>query len=217
MNFLYFATSSFEPKQTPNLLSKSSISTSRTLMSSNSCVVAPSAHSTISPIAATSYRSLNFARAFSDETFEKTPPLLANMWYTSGTIPPEYRRVYLSAIQCFTRESYFSLSFTARRFPGAKTFLLGLSFTSPLLNSQSDLSFTRVTSKARSPLSSSRLLAGKAIINVVLGPYKDTTDATCSRPLRPSSPLPGQIPKIEPTEKLASMMLDPSSGSNPTE
>lgn len=40
---------------------------------------------------------------------------------------------------------------------------------------------------------------------------------TCSLPVRPSSLSPGQIPKIDPTEKLASMMEEPSRGSNPTE
>ena len=42
-------------------------------------------------------------------------------------------------------------------------------------------------------------------------------EATCSRPVRPIKSGPDQIPKIDPTAKLASIMEEPSKGSKDTE
>lgn len=52
---------------------------------------------------------------------------------------------------------------------------------------------------------------------VVRGPYTAIPAAARSRPLTPTSRLPGHTPKMVPTAKLVSMMDDPSRGSNATE
>lgn len=59
-------------------------------------------------------------------------------------------------------------------------------------------------------------LGHKAITSTVLGPYTAYAAATCSLPLRPMRALPGQMPKMLPTAKLAPTMLLPSSGSKAT-
>eukprot|EP00593_Proboscia_inermis_P014451 CAMPEP_0171322502 /NCGR_PEP_ID=MMETSP0816-20121228/115004_1 /TAXON_ID=420281 /ORGANISM="Proboscia inermis, Strain CCAP1064/1" /LENGTH=136 /DNA_ID=CAMNT_0011821003 /DNA_START=1067 /DNA_END=1477 /DNA_ORIENTATION=+ len=65
------------------------------------------------------------------------------------------------------------------------------------------------------------LLLRASLVNpmhsVVRGPYTLTALTICSRPVRPKTLVPGQTPNIPPTLKLALIMEDPSSGSNPTE
>ena len=48
------------------------------------------------------------------------PHTLIKIWYTSGTSPPEYLRVYLLSIQYDTSALYSALSAVAFRLPGAK-------------------------------------------------------------------------------------------------
>ena len=52
---------------------------------------------------------------------------------------------------------------------------------------------------------------------VVRGPYTAIPAPARSRPLTPTSRLPGHTPKMVPTAKLVSMIDDPSRGSNATE
>ncbi len=57
---------------------------------------------------------------------------------------------------------------------------------------------------------------GMAHMRSVRGPYTLYAAATCSEPLLPMILLPGQMPKMLPTAKLAPTMLLPSSGSKAT-
>lgn len=61
------------------------------------------------------------------------------------------------------------------------------------------------------------LLDSRATVMVVRGPYTAIPAAASSRPVMPTSLLPGHTPKMVPTAKLVSMMDDPSRGSNATE
>lgn len=52
---------------------------------------------------------------------------------------------------------------------------------------------------------------------VHLGPQTAITDATCCRPVWPMKLSPFQMPNIDPTAKLVSMIDEPSNGSNATD
>jgi len=102
--WMHNSTSFLPPYITPAFCSYCSICTSNIEIASDYSSVLPAVddlppqHSIRNAIGASSYSNLSLTFDFSLPTLANTPFPFTRMWYTSGTIPPDYLSVYLRSM-----------------------------------------------------------------------------------------------------------------------
>lgn len=118
------------------------------------------------------------------------------MWWTSGTSPPLYLKVYCSLIQYATSSAYAGLSFAALTLAGAKNFL-PVGKEMEMADSPDNHSSPTNVNCWTTKFSVEAPEDGLAITSTVRGPWTAYAAAIISRPDRPINPEPGHIPNID--------------------